>query len=149
MGGHSLSVGDVDDDGRDEVVYQAMTVDDDGKGLYTTGRRHGDSMHLADLYPDRLGLELMLISENEGHTVRFQTPGMGVHDAATGKPIWTHSPGIDVGSGMAADVDPTSPGYEVCGEAREDCEIILGKKLPRHPVIPVGPYGGMETFFAN
>ena len=115
MGGHSLSVGDVDDDGRDEVVYQAMTIDDDGKGLYTTGRRHGDSMHLADLYPDRPGLELMLISENEGHTVRFQTPGMGVHDAATGKPIWTHSPGIDVGSGMAADVDPTSPGYEVWG----------------------------------
>ena len=148
MGEHSLSVGDVDDDGRDEVVYQAMTVDDDGKGLYTTGRRHGDSMHLADLYPDRPGLELMLISENEGHTVRFQTPGMGVHDAATGKPIWTHSPGIDVGSGMAADVDPTSPGYEVWGGPGV-LRNHLGKKLRRHPVIPVGPYGGMETFCAN
>ena len=115
MGGHSLSVGDVDHDGRDEVVYQAMTVDDDGKGLYTTGRRHGDAMHLGDLYPDRPGLELMLISENEGHTVRFQTPGMGVHDAATGALIWSHSPGVDVGSGMAADIDPLSPGYEVWG----------------------------------
>jgi rhamnogalacturonan endolyase len=115
MGGHSLSVGDVDQDGRDEIVYQGMTVDDNGKGLYSTGRRHGDSMHLSDFYPDRPGLEMFLITENEGHTVRFQTPGVGVHDARTGEVIWSHSPGIDVGSGMAADIDPRYPGYEAWG----------------------------------
>ena len=40
-----------------------MTVDDNGEGLYSTGRRHGDSMHLSDFYPDRPGLELFLITE--------------------------------------------------------------------------------------
>lgn len=115
MGGHSLSVADVDSDGRDEIVYQAMAVDDDGKGLYSTGRRHGDSMHISDLYPDRPGLEVFLITENEERTVRFQTPGVGVHDARTGEPIWTDNPGVDVGRGLAADIDPRHRGYEVWG----------------------------------
>jgi rhamnogalacturonan endolyase len=115
MGGHSLSVADVDGDGKDEIAYQAMTVDDDGKGLYSTGRRHGDSMHICDFYPDRPGLELFLITENEDDTVRFQTPGVGIHDARTGKAIWTHSPGVDVGQGMIADIDPRHRGAEAWG----------------------------------
>ena len=32
MGGHSLSVADVDADGKDEIVYHAMVLDDDGTG---------------------------------------------------------------------------------------------------------------------
>lgn len=115
MGGHSLSVGDVDADGRDEIVYQAMTVDDNGEGLYSTGRRHGDAMHLTDLYPDRPGMEVFLITENEADTVRFGTPGVGVHDARTGRLLWSHSPGVDVGSGLTADIDPRYPGCEAWG----------------------------------
>jgi rhamnogalacturonan endolyase len=115
MGGHSLAVADVDDDGRDEVVYHAMAVDDDGRGLYSTGRRHGDSMHVGDFDPDRPGLELFLITENEDNTVRFQTPGVGLHDARTGQTLWSHSPGIDVVSGMVADIDPRHPGAEAWG----------------------------------
>jgi len=115
MGGHALSVADVDADGKDEIAYQAMTVDDDGKGLFSTGRRHGDSLHISDFSPDRPGLELFLISENEDDTVRFQTPGVGVHDARTGKPIWTHSPGVDVTQGMMADIDPRHRGAEAWG----------------------------------
>jgi rhamnogalacturonan endolyase len=85
MGGHSLSVGDVDGDGRDEIVYQAMTVDDDGKGLYSTGRRHGDSMHISDFDPDRPGLEVFLISENEDDTVRNSDAGRGPSRCAHGQ----------------------------------------------------------------
>jgi rhamnogalacturonan endolyase len=115
MGGHSLSVADVDADGKDEIVYQAMVVDDNGEGLYSTGRRHGDSMHISDFYPDRPGLELFLITENEDRTVRFQTPGAGMHDARTGEIIWSHSPGIDVKAGLVADIDPRHPGAEAWG----------------------------------
>lgn len=115
MGGHSLSVADVDDDGRDEIVYQAMVVDDDGQGLYSTGLRHGDAMHVSDMYPDRPGLEIFTVQENEGATVRFQTPGVAMRDARTGEILWSHSPGIDVGSGLAADIDPRHPGYEAWG----------------------------------
>jgi rhamnogalacturonan endolyase len=116
MGGHSLSVADVDEDGRDEIVYHAMVVDDNGKGLYSTGWRHGDSMHISDMYPDRPGLEVFTIHENEGYTVRFRSPGAAMRDARTGKALWKHSPGIDVlGGGTAADIDPRHRGYEAWG----------------------------------
>ena len=100
MGGHSLSVAD---------------VDEDGKGLFSTGRRHGDSMHVGDFDPDRPAQELFLISENEGYTVKFKTPGVGLHDARTGELLWSHSEGIDVGQGLVADIDPRHRGAEMWG----------------------------------
>ncbi len=115
MGGHSLSVADVDGDGRDEIVYQAMVVDDNGKGLHTSGLRHGDAMHIGDLYPDRPGLEVFTVQENEGATVRFKTPGAAMRDARTGKILWSHSPGVDVRAGLAADIDPRHRGCEAWG----------------------------------
>jgi len=115
MGGHSLAVADVDADGRDEIVYHSMVVDDDGRGLYSTGWRHGDAMHISDMYPDRPGLEVFTIHENEGRTVRFGSPGAAMRDARTGEAIWQHSPGVDVGAGLAADIDPRHRGYEAWG----------------------------------
>ncbi len=115
MGGHSLAVADVDADGRDEIVYHAMVVDDDGKGLYSTGWRHGDAMHITDMYPDRPGQEVFTIHENEDDTVRFQSPGVAMRDARTGEAIWKHSPGIDVSNAVAADIDPRYRGYEAWG----------------------------------
>ncbi len=115
MGGHSLAVADVDADGKDEIVYQAMVVDDDGTGLHSSGLRHGDAMHVSDLDPARPGLEIFTVTENEDHTVRFGTPGAALRDAASGEIIWSHSPGVDVRNGLAADIDPRHPGAEVWG----------------------------------
>ncbi|WP_148073921.1 rhamnogalacturonan lyase [Bythopirellula goksoeyrii] len=115
MGGHSLSVADVDDDGKDEIIYQAMVIDDNGKGLYSTGLRHGDAMYITDMYPNRDGMEVFTIQENENDAELFQTPGAAMRDARTGEILWSHSPVIDVGSGMAADIDPRYLGYEAWG----------------------------------
>lgn len=115
MGGHSLAVADVDADGKDEIVYQAMVVDDDGGGLHTSGLRHGDSLHVSDMDPQRPGLEIFTVQENENDTVRFMTPGVAMRDALTGEILWSHSPGVDVGAGLAADIDPRHPGYEAWG----------------------------------
>ena len=115
MGGHSLSVADVDGDGRDEILFQAMAIDDDGSGLFTTGRRHGDSMHVGDFDPSRPGLELYLVTENEGATVALRTPGAGMHCARTGGLLWSHSPGVDIRAGMVGDIDPRHEGAEVWG----------------------------------
>ncbi|MCA9198486.1 MAG: rhamnogalacturonan lyase [Planctomycetales bacterium] len=115
MGGHSLAVADVDSDGKDEIVYQSMVIDDDGSGLHSSGLRHGDAMHVSDMDPNRPGLEIFTIHENEGDTVRFQTPGAALRDAQTGEILWSHSPGVDVPQGLAADIDPRHPGYEAWG----------------------------------
>ena len=112
QGGHNLSVGDVDGDGKDEIINHSMTVDDNGEGLYSIRYRHGDSMVATDHDPDRPGLEVFTIHENEEHTAAWGHPGACMHDARTGEIIWQDIPGIDIGSGMSADIDPTVRGYE-------------------------------------
>jgi rhamnogalacturonan endolyase len=115
QGNHNLSVADVDNDGKDEICIGAMTVDDNGKGLYTTGLRHGDAIHLSDLDPSNPGLEVFGIHENEERTVALNTPGVAQFDARTGKVLFSLAPGVDVGRGVAADIDPRYPGFENWG----------------------------------
>lgn len=107
QGNHNLSVADVDGDGKDEIVYGAMAVDDNGKGLYTTGLHHGDAMHLSDLDPDRLGLEVFQVHETPSNA------GVEFRDARTGQLIWGVKTTKDIGRGMAADIDPRYKGAEV------------------------------------
>jgi rhamnogalacturonan endolyase len=117
MGNHNLSVADVDGDGRDEIIYASMVVDDNGTGLFSTGLRHGDALHVGDLDPARPGLEVFGVHENEGQTVSLGTPGVALYDAATGQIIFSLLPGVDVGRGLEADIDPRFPGDEFWGGA--------------------------------
>ncbi len=48
QGNHQLSIGDVDGDGRDEIMYGACAIDDNGTGLFSTGLGHGDALHMTD-----------------------------------------------------------------------------------------------------
>ena len=107
QGNHNRSVADLDGDGRDEVVYGACCIDDDGKGLYSTGLGHGDALHLSDVDPDRPGLEVFDIHEKPRHQV-----GAEFRDARTGALIWG-KPSPDVGRGVAMDIDPRRRGYEM------------------------------------
>jgi len=112
QGNHSLSIADVDGDGRQEVIYGSMVIDDDGKGLFSTGLRHGDALHAGDLDPARPGIEVFGIHENEEATVALGTPGAALYDARTGRILWSVLPGGDVGRGLAADIDPGRRGAE-------------------------------------
>ena len=106
-GNHNMSIADVDGDGKDEIIWGSAALDDDGKMLYSVGFGHGDAIHLADLDPDRPGLELFDVHEEKG------TYSWDVHDAATGEIIWKGGPsGADNGRGMAGDIVAGNRGYE-------------------------------------
>ena len=110
QGNHQLSVGDIDGDGRQEVVYGAIAIDDDGRPMYTTKLGHGDALHLSDLDPERPGLEVYGPHETPELYGRF---GSEMRDAATGEILWGASgESADVGRGLALDIDPRTPGHE-------------------------------------
>ncbi len=133
QGYHSLSVADVDEDGKDEIVYGSMVVDDNGTGLFSTGLRHGDALHVGDLDPARPGLEVFGIHENEDATVALRTPGLALYDARTGAIIWGLLPGEDVGRGLAADIDPRHRGAEFWTEAPTGLLDVRGKRISDAP----------------
>ncbi len=106
-GNHNLSVGDVDGDGCDEIIWGSAALDNDGKMLYSVGFGHGDAIHLGDLNPERPGLELFDVHEEGGTYV------WDMHDAATGEILWKGGQsGKDNGRGLAADIVESSRGYE-------------------------------------
>lgn len=106
-GNHNMSIADVDSDGKDEIIWGSAALDDDGKMLYAVGYGHGDAIHLADLDPDRPGLELFDVHEEKG-----QYP-WDIHDAATGEILLKGGQhGVDNGRGLAADIVADKRGYE-------------------------------------
>ncbi len=107
QGNHGLSINDVDGDGKDEIVFSGLTLDDDGSVLYTTGLEHGDAMHVSDWIPWNDGLEIMDVHEHDGVEYHVE-----VHDAKTGEILMGYFVGKDTGRGAAADIDPTSEGGE-------------------------------------
>ena len=133
QGNHSLAIADVDADGRDEIVYGSMVVDDNGKGLFSTGLRHGDALHAGDLDPARPGLEVFGIHENEEATVALGTPGLALFDVRTGAILWSQLPGGDVGRGLAADIDPRYPGAEFWTNAPVGLLDVRGRKISDAP----------------
>jgi rhamnogalacturonan endolyase len=113
QGAHSLTVGDVDNDGKDEIIYGAATIDDNGTGKYSTGVGHGDALHMSDMNPNRAGKEVWMVHEDPNV---YGTRGLELHDAATGAFLLSISgEGADVGRGCAGDIDPRYAGYEVWG----------------------------------
>ncbi|GGQ81817.1 rhamnogalacturonan lyase [Streptomyces flaveolus] len=106
QGNHQLSVADVDGDGRDEIVYGAMAVDDNGNALWTTRNGHGDAMHVGDLDPGRAGLEEFKVDEDGSK------PSSWMADARTGQVIWSTPASGDNGRGVSADIWSGSAGAE-------------------------------------
>jgi rhamnogalacturonan endolyase len=130
MGNHGLSVADVDNDGKDEIVFGSMVVDDDGKGLYTTGFRHGDALHISDLDPDVPGLEVFGV-----HEIEEGTKGSGVvlFSAATGKVLFNDALNEDVGRGVADNIDSTRVGAQMWWSGSHFLYDIKGNKIGDAP----------------
>ncbi len=110
QGVHGISIGDVNNDGLDEIVTGGATIGPDGALLCSTGKGHGDAIHLADLVPDRDGLEVMMPHEESPY-------GYDVHDATTGEFLVSATSDGDNGRGLAADFIPSHKGSEFWSSA--------------------------------
>ncbi|WP_159457546.1 rhamnogalacturonan lyase [Brevundimonas sp. SH203] len=126
QGNHQFSVADVDGDGRQEIVYGAMALDDDGTPLWTTRLGHGDAMHVGDLDPTRPGLEKFGVHENVAGNGGV---GSAMVDARTGEILWRTPGQHDVGRGVALDIDPRYPGAEVWASNSNDLYSADGRVI--------------------
>jgi hypothetical protein len=128
QGDHQLSSADVDGDGKDEVIFGAMAIDDNGRPLWNTRLGHGDAMHVGDLIPSRPGLEEFKVDENTS------SPAAWMADARTGQIIWQNaSCGCDNGRGVADDVYAGSPGAESWSSAVSGIYNTSGQNIGRKP----------------
>jgi rhamnogalacturonan endolyase len=113
QGQHTVKTGDIDGDGKDEIINGSIAIDNDGKTLWGTGLGHGDRSYMGDIDPDRPGLEIW-------YTIEEPHPRNGacLVDARTGQIIFGADEATndnELGSCMAADIDPTLPGLELAG----------------------------------
>lgn len=102
QGYHNYCVADVDWDGRDEIVFGSMVIDDNGKGLSTTGFGHGDAEQVGDLNPYVHGHEVFACMEDN--------PGTNYRDATTSKVYYRYIAPKDVGRCMAGNFTNDYPG---------------------------------------
>ncbi len=141
QGNHSISVADVDGDGKHEIIHGGATLDHDGTLLYSSmdylpkesdypGEYvilgHGDALHVADINPDRPGLEIYSVFEDE------RAPyGYALRKAEDGKVIYGEYAGIDLGRAMIGDVVRGERGLQTwTTELRSADGRVLGKRCP-------------------
>lgn len=128
QGFHNLSVADVDNDGKDEIIFGSACIDHDGTLYYTTKLGHGDAMHIGQMDPDNTDLEGWFVHEETGSSYGYE-----MRNLRTGKIIHGAKTGTDNGRGLAADIDPNTVGYEMWSYANYnvyDCKgnIVTGNR---------------------
>ena len=109
QGSHTMKIGDVDGDGRDEIFLGSVALKPDGRVLWNLGLGHPDVMYMTDVIPTRPGLEIAL-----GYEVKLDRNGICLVDARTGAIIWGHPYKTTHihDQGMFGDFVPEIPGME-------------------------------------
>lgn len=121
QGYHNFGIADVDWDGRDEIVFGSMVIDDNGKGLSTTGLGHGDAQHCSDFNPYIHGQEIYACMEDN--------PGNNYRDATTSKIYHRYSAGNDDGRAMAGNFTNSFPGGLGCSARESAISTITGEAV--------------------
>lgn len=124
-GAHSVTCGDVDNDGYDEIIVGAACLDHDGKLLWRTGLGHGDMTHLGEFDPDNEGLEYFMITEEPESKY-----DCALLDAKTGKVLmYKNQTGGDTGRGLILDCDSTYDGAEAMEWSNDYLFTCKGKEI--------------------
>ena len=120
---HMLRVGDVDGDGKDEMIQGGYSVNPHTGWFASAGIGHGDRFVLSDIDPDRPGLEVYAIQQSA-------LLGQLIYDACTAEHIkeWYLPSVYDVGRGTCLDIDASHKGYEILSYADEFVYDCKGEK---------------------
>lgn len=131
QGAHAIMTGDIDEDGKDELIFGTSALDDNGKPMWYTGLGHNDAGYIADIIPSRPGYEIFFGIES-----RSKKNGVCVVDAKTGEIIWGYGESTHHvhGQAMIGDITAEYPGIECyAGEAKGGDKFFLytadGKRL--------------------
>jgi len=127
QGNHALITADVDQDGKQEIIYGAAAIDDNGKPLWNTRTGHGDAAHLGDLIPSRPGLEYFKVTESASQ------PDAWMADARTGEILWKTAATGDNGRGVSDDIYPGSAGAESWSSSDSQLRDTTGAAIGRKP----------------
>ena len=101
QGNHNLSVADVDNDGRDEIVYGSAVLDDNGKAIGNTYLGHGDAIHVNDFNNDGVQEVFSVKEKPEG----YKNNAADFRVAGIGKNIWGKGASGDTGRGVMDNID--------------------------------------------
>lgn len=135
QGYHNYCVADVDWDGRDEIVFGSMVIDDNGRGLSTTGLGHGDSQHCGDFNPYIFGQEIVACNED--------SPNNNYRDATTSKIYYRTTGSDDDGRCIAGNFTNNIPGAQFTS-ARDYTNLI--STVSNAPVKGTGSNGVAQNF---
>lgn len=101
QGNHQLSVADLDNDGKDEIIFGSAAVDEDGSVLHNTGHGHGDALHVTDFNNDGQQ-EIFNVHEESTYYKEF---GAEFRNGKTGETLGKVGAGGDNGRGVMGNVD--------------------------------------------
>ncbi len=138
-GNHNYVIADVDEDGRDEIIYGNMVIDDNGKGLNSTAYGHGDAMHVNDFDPYRKGLEIYNCIED------VPTMGMSYRSGLTGE-IYKHfTASNDDGRALAGNFANEIPGSIGCTNASDALALSCDEYMPNYTKLFSGKNDNNKT----
>ncbi|MFC3491687.1 rhamnogalacturonan lyase family protein [Glycomyces rhizosphaerae] len=153
QGAHSLSIADLNADGRQDVVFGAMAVGSNGQALYNTGFGHGDALHVSDFVPSRAGQEVFMPHESGSQpssslngsngAILFQTPASGdngrgvaanVLSSNAGAEYWSSNvSGLLNASGSNIGAKPASINFLSWWDGDGERELLDGTAITNYP----------------
>ena len=126
QGNLNIVVGDLDRDGKDEIVYGAAALNSDGTVRYSTGLGYGYAAYVGDFDPDHAGLEVWAI-----HSDYDDAEYIAEFRDDKGNIIFGDKPTLikENGRAMVADIDSTSRGYEMWSYIVNDIHSAKGTPI--------------------
>ena len=126
QGNHQIAIVDADGAGKHDIVTGTAVIGSHGKGIHTSGKGHGDALHVTYMKKGENRPMIFMPHENkvDGVTLRY---------ADTGELIFQHKAGTDVGRGTTAELDPDVPGFHFWAASSLGLYNMQGEKVGSGP----------------